>query len=175
MTRRGVIVSVLAVARRLDTRIICKLFPLKFPMQNLLENYLEAAEGAGSVLAHARLLMKLTHLYEGIAPAHLGQASSVANYKSGIIIIHATSGAVAAKLRQMAPRLADEFSKRGVKCTEVQVKVQAREIQVRSRTSTQKPLSHETGEVLAGLTRTLPDSPLRAALETLLARAAIQE
>lgn len=86
-------------------------------MQNLVENYLEAAEGAGSVLAHARLLIKLTHLYEEIAPTHLGQASSVANYKSGIIIIHAVSGAVAAKLRQMAPRLADDFSKRGLSVT----------------------------------------------------------
>lgn len=144
-------------------------------MQNLLENYLEAAEGAGSVLAHARLLMKLAHLYQGIAPAHLGQASCVANYKSGIIIIHAVSGAVAAKLRQLAPTLANEFLKRGVECNEVQVKVQAPEIKSQSRTSTQKPLSHRTGEALAGLAGTMPNSPLRAALEALLARAAIRE
>lgn len=144
-------------------------------MQNLLENYLEAAEGAGSVLAHARLLMKLTHLYEEIAPAHFGQASSVANYKSGIIIIHAVSGAVAAKLRQMAPTLADEFSKRGVECNEVQIKVQARKIQSQSRTSTQKPLSLRTSQELAGLAGSLPASSLRSALETLLARAAKQE
>lgn len=144
-------------------------------MQNLLENYLEAAEGAGSVLTHARLLMKLAHLYQGIAPAHLGQASCVANYKSGIIIIHAVSGAVAAKLRQLAPTLANEFSKRGVECNEVQVKVQAPEIKSQSRTSTQKPLSHRTGEELAGLAGAMPKSPLRAALETLLARASIRE
>lgn len=144
-------------------------------MQNLVENYLEASEGAGSVLAHARLLMKLTHFYQGMAPMHLGQASCVANYKSGIIVIHAVSGAVAAKLRQLAPTLANEFSKRGFECSEVQVKVQAHEIKSQSRSSTQKPLSQQTGEVLAGLAGTLPDSPLRAALETLLARAAIQE
>jgi hypothetical protein len=119
--------------------------------------------------------MKLTHLYEGIAPAHLGQASSVANYKSGIIIIHAVSGAVAAKLRQMAPRLADEFSKRGFECTEVQIKVQARKIQSQSRTSTQKPLSLKTSRELADLAGSLPDSSLRSALETLLARSARQE
>lgn len=144
-------------------------------MQNLLENYLEAAEGAGSVLAHARLLMKLTHLYEELAPAHFSQASSVANYKSGIIIIHAVSGAVAAKLRQMAPTLADEFSKRGAECNEVQIKVQARKIQSQSRTSTQKPLSLRTSQELAGLAGSLPASSLRSALETLLARAAKQE
>ena len=144
-------------------------------MQNSLENYLEAADGAGKVMAHARLLIKLTHLYQEIAPTHLGQASRLANYKSGIIVIHAESGAVVAKLRQMAPTLAEGFSKRGFECNGVQVKVQARKISTQSRASTQKPLSSRTGRTLEGLRDSLPDSPLRAALETLLAHAAKQE
>ncbi len=144
-------------------------------MQSSLENYLEAADGAGKVMAHARLLIKLTHLYQEIAPTHLGQASRLANYKSGIIVIHAVSGAVAAKLRQMAPTLAKGFSKRGVECNGVQVKVQACKINTQSRASTQKPLSSRTSTTLEGLRDSLPDSPLRAALEALLAHAAKQE
>ena len=144
-------------------------------MQNSLENYLEAADGAGKVLAHAKLLIKLTHLYQEIAPAHLGQASSLANYKSGIIVIHAVSGAVAAKLRQLAPTLADGFSKRGVECTGVQVKVQARKIDMQSRTSTQKPLSLRASREIEGLRDSLPESSLKAALESLLAHAAKAE
>lgn len=144
-------------------------------MQNSLENYLEAAEGAGKVLAHARLLIKLTHLYQEIAPAHLGQASSLANFKSGIIVIHAVSGAVAAKLRQLAPTLADGFSKRGVECTGVQVKVQAHKIDIQSMTSTQKPLSLRTSREIEGLRDSLPNSPLKTALENLLAHAAKEE
>ena len=142
-------------------------------MQTPLENYLESAEGAGNVLVHARLLIKLAHLYQGMAPAHLGQASSVANYKSGIIIIHASSGAVATKLRQLAPTLVNEFLKRGVECNEVQVKVQAPEIKSQFCTSTQKPLSAHTSRELAGLAGSLPTSSLRTALETLLKRAAV--
>jgi len=142
-------------------------------MHNLLENYLEAADGAGSVLAHARLLINLTRLYEGIAPTHLGQASSVANFKSGIVVIHAVNGAVASKLRQMAPTLADGFAKNGVECTGVQVKVQARDEHLPARTSTQKPLSMRSSEELRGLSGSLPASPLRSALENLLARAVI--
>ena len=141
-------------------------------MQNPLETYLEAADGAGKVLAHARLLMKLTHLYKEIAPAHLGQASNLANFKSGIIVIHAVSGAVAAKLRQLAPTLADGFSKRGIECTGVQVKVQARKISMQSMTSTQKPLSLRASHEIEGLCDALPASPLKAALEHLLAHAA---
>ena len=144
-------------------------------MQNSLENYLEAADGAGKVMAHARLLIKLTHLYQEIAPTHLGQASRLANYKSGIIVIHAESGAVAAKLRQLAPTLAEGFSKRGVECNGVQVKVQARKIITQSRASTQKPLSSRTSRTLEGLRDSLPDSPLRVALETLLTHSAKQE
>ena len=144
-------------------------------MQKPLENYLEATDGAGKVLAHARLLIKLANLYQKIAPAHLSQASTLANYKSGIIVIHATSGAVAAKLRQMAPSLADEFSKKGVECNGVQVKVQAPEINTQSMTSTQKPLSMKTEQSLCELRDHLPQSPLRSALENLLARALIKE
>ena len=144
-------------------------------MQKTLENYLEATDCAEKILAHARLLIKLTHLYQKIAPAHLGQASTLANYKSGIIVIHATSGAVAAKLRQLAPTLADGFSKKGVECNGVQVKVQAREISAQSTTSTQKPLSARTKNELGDLCDHLPDSPLRTALENLLAHALIKE
>lgn len=141
-------------------------------MNYSLESYLETADGANKVLAHARLLIKLTQLYQEIAPAHLGQASSLANYKSGIIVIHAASGAVAAKLRQLGPTLADGFSKRGVECNGVQIKVQAPKTGTQSMTSTKKPLSFLAGRSLEGLRDSLPASPLRAALETLLTRSA---
>ena len=141
-------------------------------MNHSLESYLDAADGAGKVLAHARLLMKLTHLYQEIAPTHLGQASHLANYKSGIIVIHAASGAIAAKLRQMAPTLADGFSIRGVECNGVQIKVQARKIDAQSTASTKKPLTPRTSHTLESLRDTLPNSPLRTALETLLSRSA---
>lgn len=141
-------------------------------MQKSLENFLEAADGAGKVLAHARLLIKLAQMYRELAPMHLSQASSLANYKSGTIVIHAVSGAVAAKLRQMAPTLADGFSKRGVECNGVQVKVQAREFSTQSRTSTQKPLTPGATHKLEYLRDSLPASSLREAVDHLLARSA---
>lgn len=144
-------------------------------MQKHLENYLEATDGASKVMAHARLLIKLARHYQAIAPAHLGQASSVANFKSGIVVLHASNGAVAAKLRQMAPSLAGEFSKRGVECNGVQVKVQAIETHGESREAQQKPLSRHTGKTLEELGNSLPASPLRSAIESLLAHAVIRE
>ncbi|MCB1940680.1 MAG: DUF721 domain-containing protein [Candidatus Accumulibacter sp.] len=144
-------------------------------MADSLQNLLEAAEGTGKVLAHAKLLGKLAALYQQIAPPHLGQASALANYKSGMILIHASSGAVATKLRQLAPTLIDEFLKRGVECRGVQVKVQARDRRPAAPKPAPKPLSVATGERLTALRDSLPASPLRDALENLLARAARRE
>lgn len=144
-------------------------------MTDSLQHYLETTEGAGKVLVHARLLAKLAALFQEIAPPHLGQASAVANYKSGIVLIHASSGAVATKLRQMAPTLADELSKRGVECRGLQVKVQARRRHETAPAATPKPLSARTSDQLTALSQSLPASPLRTALEHLLARAAREE
>ena len=144
-------------------------------MHKPLDDFLEAPDGAGKVLAHARLLLRLTGLYQTIAPAHLAAASHLANYKSGIVVIHASSGAVATKLKQLAPTLADGFSKRGIECNGVQVKVQAGEIGTQSRTSIHRPLSSSAGKTLGDLRDTLPTSPLRTALDSLLTHVLIVE
>lgn len=144
-------------------------------MSNSLQNYLEAAEGAGKVLAHARLLVRLAGIYQEMTPPHLANASSVANYKSTILVIHADSGAVATKLRQMAPTLATELAKRGLECSGVQVKVHARQNRQPTRSPTQKPLSARTSRELAALSESLPASPLRHALENLLTQSATRE
>lgn len=144
-------------------------------MPNTLENFLESADGAGKVLAHARLLQRLTHLYAEIAPTHLHQASTIANYKSGIIVIHATNGAVATKLRQLALTLADGFRQRGVECSGVQVKAQATGTSTQSRSSTVKPISGESSRALENLRDALPESSLRQAVDTLLQRSARKE
>ena len=141
-------------------------------MPDALEHYLEAADGAGKLVAHARLLLKLSRLYREFAPEHLCQASSPVNYKAGTVVIHADNGAVAAKLRQMAPSLSGQFSRRGVECNGLQIKVQAREIPSQSIPSTQKPLGAGAVVSLEGLQGTLPDSPLRTAIRRLLEKSA---
>lgn len=145
-------------------------------MSDRLQHYLQASDGAGKVLEHAGRLMRIAGLYAEIAPAHLSQASQVANLKSGVVVIHADNGAVATKLRQMAPTLVEELRKRGVECHVLRVKVQAREAPPGGpRPPVRKPLSARAGEELSTLCETLPASPLRQAIEILLARAAREE
>ena len=144
-------------------------------MTNGLEHYLDNDAAAGRVMAHARLLLKLTRRFEAVAPAAVAHAARVANFKSGKIVIHADNGAVAAKIRQMSQRLCDELSKGGAECSGIEVKVQPRQIPCQSMASTQKPLSASTCGVLRSTSENLPKGPLREALETLLTRALRQE
>lgn|SRR5574342_585653 len=140
-----------------------------------LNSYLSHGDGAGRLMAHAALLLKLARIYQNMAPGHLGQASRVANYKSGTVVIHADNGAVAVKLRQMAPTLAREFLNRGIECSGVLVKVQALEIFDHSKEAPYRPLSARAGRELAELAHEMRPSPLREAIETLLQRVAREE
>ncbi len=144
-------------------------------MADSLQSYLDAAEGADKVMAHARLLVRLAGLYQQIAPAHLVQASRLANFKSGVVVIHASSGAVATKLRQVAPTLVNELAKHGLECSAVQVKVHAWQAHETSRAPVSKPLSAGSSRQLTALRDALPGSPLRQAIDCLLTRSARQE
>ena len=143
----------------------------RFPMHKPLENYLEAPDGAGRLIAHARLLVRLDAIYQSIAPTHLRLSSRLANYKAGVVVLHAANGAVAVKLKQMAPTLAAGFSQRGVECTGVDIKVQAPDNPEESRHPTVKPLASGACAALNSLCESLPDTPLRQAFSHLLDRA----
>ncbi len=139
------------------------------------EHYLDSDAAIGRVMAHARLLQKLSRRFEAIAPGGLRHAARVANYKSGKIVIHADNGAVAAKIRQMSQRLCNELSMGGAECSALEVKVQPRQNPYQTRTSTPKPLSGKAFGALQATAEKLPPGPLRAALDSLLQRAARTE
>jgi len=139
------------------------------------EQYLNSDATTSRIMAHARLLQKLSRRFEAVAPAGLRHAARVANYKSGTIVIHTDNGAVAAKIRQMSQRLCNELSKGGAECSALEVKVQPRQIPYQSTSSTLKPLSGKAFGLLESTADNLPDGPLRKALKNLLERAARAE
>ena len=145
------------------------------PNPRSLEEFLGAADSAGNVLVHAKRLLHLSYLYGEIAPAHLCRTSRLVNYKSGVVIIHATNGATASKLRQLAATLADGFSRRGVECSGVLVKVQPFENQSPPEMGRLKPLSDETFLKLGSLRETLPEGDLRQAIDALIQRSPKRE
>ena len=137
-----------------------------------LDAYLNSAGGLARLSAHAGRLVKLQRVFERIAPTYLAASSRVANFKSGVVVIHADSGAVAAKLRQMLPSLIDEFSLKGAEVTEIQVKVQPSYIAAQQKRGRPAPaVSTRTKAALAQLEADLPeDSPLKEPLDRLVKR-----
>lgn len=146
-----------------------------FSMQDSIQNFLSTSDAAGSVMAHARLLIRLRLGYAKFAPAALSQSSTVANYKQGIVVIHADNGAVAAKLRQIATTLANDFCKMGIECNDVQIRVQASQPPEKIRTLPHRPLSVRASGALDALAKDLPDSALKQALQNLLTRVSIDK
>lgn len=135
-----------------------------------LDAYLNSAGGLARLSAHAGRLVKLQRVFEKIAPSYLAASSRVANFKLGKVVIHADSGAVAAKLRQMLPSLLGEFSLEGAEVTEIQVKVQPSHAALQHRKLVQPAIVGTSAKSdLHRLAEQLPeDSPLKAALERLV-------
>lgn len=135
-----------------------------------LDAYLNSADGLARLSAHAGRLVKLQRVFEKIAPPYLATSCRVANYKLGKVVIHAESGAVAAKLRQMIPSLVSEFSLEGSEVTEIQVKVQpSHAAPQHNKLILPGVVGASAKSDLHRLAEQLPeDSPLKAALERLV-------
>ncbi|QEL65994.1 hypothetical protein OTERR_25180 [Oryzomicrobium terrae] len=141
-------------------------------MPDFINAYFDAPNGLGRLMAHARLLNRLQSAYADAVPAYLGQASRVANYKQGIVVIHTESGGVAVKLKQLSPSLTDVFLGIGVECSGIQVRVQPGPEAPEERPRPQRALTSGARQGLGELASGMADTPLRRALESLLKHSA---
>lgn len=105
-----------------------------------------------------------------ILPAALSRSVTVAASSTGELILLADNGAVAAKLRQIAPRILNHFRLRGMEATGIRVQTQA---SIRHKPLPQKQilLGTPARQALLKLASGLADSPLKAAIEKLGQRA----
>lgn len=137
-----------------------------------LAAYLKTAEALAQLRSHADRLTKLQRVFEQIAPSSLARLCQVADVSKGIVVIYAANSAVAAKLRQMLPRLRDDFSVRCPEVTEVRVRVQVAVHQSAPAATPARPLGEGARASLAELAERLGDEPLGRAIGRLLERAA---
>ena len=120
---------------------------------------------------HVRLIARVQRAYESFLPPELTGVSRVLNVKQGVVVVSASSGAVASRLKQLLPSARMALQECCGEVTEVRVKVQAFEpARLPARTAV-RPVSAEARNQLArGAQRLAPDSELRQALEQLLKR-----
>lgn len=135
-----------------------------------LKDHLAAAADFARLAEQAERLRRLQAILDTLLPVHLLPGTHVANLKRGKIVIHAASGAVAVKLRQLAPRLAEGFIQQGQEVTGIEVRVQARRGQSTvPRQKAPKVLGEKSKQALTSLSAGLAeDSPVAKALRKLL-------
>lgn len=141
-----------------------------------IADFLNADSNLTRLSAHAGRLLKLQRIFERAAPAALAQHGRVANMKLGKVVIHAANSAIAAKIRQLTPRLTESFRQSGVDVNEIQVKVQPGAADnLSKKTDSPADIGIAAKQGLTSLAQKLPqESPLRAALERFAERARIR-
>ena len=136
-------------------------------------DHLAAADAYARLSGQAERLRCLQALLDAALPPHLAPGTRIANLKRGKVVIHADSGAVAVKLRQLAPRLTAGFIQQGQEVTGIEVRVQAgRHSMAGAKRKAGKTLGLRTKQALTSLAAGLTeDSPIQRALQKLLRNA----
>ncbi|MBU1213882.1 MAG: DUF721 domain-containing protein [Gammaproteobacteria bacterium] len=135
-------------------------------MSNRLNDFLDADPKLKRLSLAARQLVWLQRQYRSIAPPSLVQGSRVLRFENNHLTLAADNGAVASKLKQLAPQLISLFRTRGCEVTGIQTQVQV------NANPPAPPLPPRTvGEqgrvALDELAHELPEGGLRSALERL--------
>ena len=135
-------------------------------MSQRLNSYLDASLELRQLSRKVEQLAALQRHYEQIAPPSLARNSRVMQLDQQILMLAADNGAVAAKLRQIAPRLAQLLQESGYQVTVIQVKVQV--AWPPNRLSAPLPPLSSTGQKqLLASAEKLPDSLLKKTLQRL--------
>ena len=116
-------------------------------------------------------IKRLQRRYRTLAPAPLAEASRICAIDGTTVVVLATSGPVAAALRQLAPRLLEGLRAAGRKSSkhpeDQEVNAIRIEVQVKDGTPRRPAVARPEmpREALGELARRLADSPLKESLE----------
>jgi hypothetical protein len=130
---------------------------------------LSATEELQALQAHTRRLLQLQTLYFRSAPPELAASSGVKSYRAGTLFVLADNSAVAAKLKQLAPRLLASIRKIEAEVTAIHIQVQVRDTQ-RTYKSIKTALTPQAIEEFDALATRVTDAKLKLALANLVRR-----
>lgn len=116
-----------------------------------------------------RRLLALQHMLTEVVPGNLAASTTLALSATNALVLFTDSGAIAAKLKLLAPRIVDFIRQHGHEVTAIRVQVQ---VKILHNPLPQKKLflSPVAREALSELSSTLDISPLKSALERLSSR-----
>ncbi|WP_354685543.1 hypothetical protein [Cupriavidus necator] len=156
---------------------------LQTPAAKPLNDWLAKAGPVSTLMQTARQLSVLEGEVLSLLPAGMRDGLAVAGVKrdasdpnAQVLLLLAAHGAAAARVRQVVPTLLNRLQQRGSNITAIRVRVQPEvsrhadwEVEPAPRQRTSGRMTPTGLANLDQLARSLPDSPLRDALNTLLA------
>ena len=128
---------------------------------------LNQADAISALMPQAERLIELREILNSLLPESLARHCSVANFKQGRIVVFASNGATAAKLKLMLPSLLEQLSGRATEVTGLEVAVQAPGLEAQPSEKSAK-LTLDAISGLARLCEQLPDSELKNALSRIV-------
>lgn len=132
--------------------------------------FLDSSDSLRALARAARGILQLQQVYAQVAPASLAHACHVKLLREGTLFLAAENGAIAAKLKQLTPRLLAAYQKSGFEVTSIHYEVQVSESAHRvTSNSNLRKLSIESIEKLENFAAGLEDAPLKQALSSLAA------
>ena len=136
-----------------------------------IEEVLARSGELRAISAQAQRLAKLQQVLLEALPSPLNRSARVSTFRAGRLVVLADNAAVAAKLRQLAPRLLRVVQERENQVTGIHVDVQVAVPQSKSgKVPQRRDLSLTAVSAFEGLAGTLKHSPLKGALERLVQR-----
>src|SRR5688572_10842606 len=116
-----------AFASRSETRIIfINSLPITPVPVHRIGDVIATSDNLKALARQAQRLKELQHLLFVTIPPALAAASRVTNLRSGTLVLSADNAAVAAKLRQLAPRLLLHVREQETEVTGIRVVVQVK-------------------------------------------------
>lgn len=132
---------------------------------------LTASGDLATLSAKARRLSDLQQVFNQSAPPQLASASRVKNFRAGTLFLLVDNATVAAKLRQLVPRVLLNIQKTEAEVTGIQIQVQVISSTNRPSDEVKKSvLSPETIDKFKMLSERVPDQNLKSALTKLVRR-----
>ena len=119
-----------------------------------------------ALVDHAGGLTELQKIWGSVVPQPLQEFTRAGGLNHRRITVFADNGAVAAKLKLLAPTLLKNLQIKGLEVTSIRVEVQVKST-ARPPKKTSRRLSSGAAASLSALAESLPDSPLRTALQHL--------
>jgi len=120
---------------------------------------------------HAQLLEQLNHRFQQHLPAQFSAHCKLANIHGSTIIIHTDNASYSSLLRFQAPTLCQSLSQElGIDITTIDVKVRPDHVPFETQSTNSLSLPDTAAEGILETADSMPDGPLKKALEKLAKR-----